>query len=91
MFGEMEFWFAMIKIVAIVALIVVGLVMVMHSNHRPAWKPLSPICGMTAAGSRKASADSLPASRSRFRLRGIELVGTAAAETKDPGEIAAGD
>ena len=29
MFGEMEFWFAMIKIVAIVALIVVGLVMVM--------------------------------------------------------------
>lgn len=31
MFGEMEFWFAMIKIVAIVSLIVVGLVMVaMH-------------------------------------------------------------
>jgi D-serine/D-alanine/glycine transporter len=30
MFGEMEFWFAMIKIVAIVALIVVGLVMMMH-------------------------------------------------------------
>lgn len=31
MFGEMEFWFAMIKIVAIVLLIVVGLVMVaMH-------------------------------------------------------------
>jgi D-serine/D-alanine/glycine transporter len=55
MFGEMEFWFAMIKIVAIVALIVVGLVMVMmHLNRRPASKPLSPICGMTAAGSRKA-------------------------------------
>ena len=32
MFGEMEFWFAMIKIVAIVSLIVVGLVMVaMHA------------------------------------------------------------
>lgn len=31
MFGEMEFWFAMVKIVAIVALIVVGLVMIaMH-------------------------------------------------------------
>lgn len=28
MFGEMEFWFVMIKIVAIVLLIVVGLVMV---------------------------------------------------------------
>ena len=35
MFGEMEFWFAMIKIVAIVALIVVGLVMVMMHFKSP--------------------------------------------------------
>ena len=35
MFGEMEFWFAMIKIVAIVALIVVGLVMVMMHVKSP--------------------------------------------------------
>jgi D-serine/D-alanine/glycine transporter len=35
MFGEMEFWFAMIKIVAIVALIVVGLVMVMMHFQSP--------------------------------------------------------
>jgi amino acid transporter len=43
MFGEMEFWFAMIKIVAIVALIVVGLVMVlMHFSRRPAFRPLYP-------------------------------------------------
>ncbi|MDR8443891.1 amino acid permease, partial [Acinetobacter baumannii] len=34
-FGEMEFWFAMIKIVAIVALIVVGLVMVMMHFKSP--------------------------------------------------------
>lgn len=55
MFGEMEFWFAMIKIVAIVALIVVGLVMVMmHFKSPTASKPLSRICGMTAAGSLKA-------------------------------------
>ncbi len=66
MFGEMEFWFAMIKIVAIVALIVVGLVMVMMHFKSPTGVEASlPICGMTAAGSRKGSADSLPASRSR--------------------------
>jgi D-serine/D-alanine/glycine transporter len=35
MFGEMEFWFAMIKIVAIVALIVVGLVMMMMHFQSP--------------------------------------------------------
>ncbi len=35
MFGEMEFWFAMIKIVAIVALIVVGSVMVMMHFKSP--------------------------------------------------------
>ncbi|VFS70187.1 D-serine/D-alanine/glycine transporter [Kluyvera cryocrescens] len=35
MFGEMEFWFAMIKIVAIVALIVVGLVMVLMHFKSP--------------------------------------------------------
>jgi D-serine/D-alanine/glycine transporter len=55
MFGEMEFWFAMIKIVAIVALIVVGLVMVMMHFKSPTGVEASlPICGMTAAGSRKA-------------------------------------
>lgn len=55
MFGEMEFWFAMIKIVAIVSLIVVGLVMVaMHFQSPTVWKHHLHICGMTAAGSRKA-------------------------------------
>ncbi len=35
MFGEMEFWFAMIKIVAIVALIFAGLTMVLVSYQSP--------------------------------------------------------
>lgn len=66
MFGEMEFWFAMVKIVAIVALIVVGLVMIaMHFKSPTGVKRLSRICGMTAAGSRKVSAGSLPVSRLR--------------------------
>ena len=33
LFGEMEFWFAMIKIVAIVALIVAGFVLVAMRLH----------------------------------------------------------
>ena len=75
MFGEMEFWFAMIKIVAIVALIVVGLVMVLTTSSRqPAYRLRLPICGLTAAGSRKASAASLPASRLRYLpLWGLNL------------------
>ncbi|WP_436877675.1 D-serine/D-alanine/glycine transporter [Siccibacter turicensis] len=86
MFGEMEFWFAMIKIVAIVALIVVGLVMVLMHFRSPTgveasfahlwndggWFPKG-ISGFFA-GFQIAV----------FAFVGIELVGTTAAETKDP-------
>ena len=86
MFGEMEFWFAMIKIVAIVGLIVVGLVMVLTHFQSPTgvqasfthlwndggWFPKG-ISGFFA-GFQIAV----------FAFVGIELVGTTAAETKDP-------
>ena len=36
MFGELEFWFALIKIVAIIALVVVGFALVMWGFHSPA-------------------------------------------------------
>lgn len=65
-FGETEFWFALIKIVAIVALIVVGLVMVLNHFESPtAPRPVSRTCGTTAASSPRASWDSSRASRSR--------------------------
>ncbi|HAF3440533.1 TPA: D-serine/D-alanine/glycine transporter [Salmonella enterica] len=86
MFGEMEFWFAMVKIVAIVALIVVGLVMIAMHFKSPTgveasfahlwndggWFPKG-ISGFFA-GFQIAV----------FAFVGIELVGTTAAETKDP-------
>ncbi|MEA1063354.1 D-serine/D-alanine/glycine transporter [Erwinia sp. HR93] len=86
MFGEMEFWFAMIKIVAIVALIVIGLGMVLmhfqspggveasftHLWNNGGWFPKG-VSGFFA-GFQIAV----------FAFVGIELVGTAAAETKDP-------
>lgn len=85
-FGETEFWFAIIKIVAIVALIVVGLVMVATSFTEPS--------GATAAVSNLWNDGGMfphgfmgflaGFQIALFAFVGIELAGTAAAETKDP-------
>ncbi len=86
MFGEMEFWFAMIKIVAIVALIFAGLTMVLMSYQSPS--------GVTASFTHLWNDGGMfPKGISGFfagfqiavfAFVGIELVGTTAAETKDP-------
>lgn len=84
-FGETEFWFALIKIVAIVALIITGLVMIFtgfQSDAGPAtfanlWSQggffpnefMGFVAGFQIAV---------------FAFVGIELVGTTAAEAKDP-------
>ncbi|OMH36953.1 amino acid permease [Tersicoccus sp. Bi-70] len=84
-FGETEFWFALIKIVAIVALIVTGLVLIFtgfQSDAGPAsftnlWSHggffphefMGFVAGFQIAV---------------FAFVGIELVGTTAAEAKDP-------
>lgn len=86
LFGEMEFWFALIKIVAIVALIIMGVGLV-------AW-------GFTSPSGNKASLANLwndggffpkgiggffaGFQIAVFAFVGIELVGTTAAETADP-------
>ncbi|WP_409306183.1 D-serine/D-alanine/glycine transporter [Pectobacterium sp. B1J-3] len=86
LFGEMEFWFAMIKIVAIVALIIVGAVLVMMHFPSPS--------GSTASFSHLWNDGGMfPKGLSGFfagfqiavfAFVGIELVGTTAAETKNP-------
>lgn len=86
MFGEMEFWFAMIKIVAIVGLIIAGLVMVlMHFQ--------TPTGSVASFGNLWNDGGFFPKGISGFfagfqiaifAFVGIELVGTTAAETKDP-------
>ena len=86
LFGEMEFWFALIKIIAIVALIITGVGLV-------AW-------GFTSPSGNKASLANLwndggffpkgiggffaGFQIAVFAFVGIELVGTTAAETADP-------
>ncbi len=83
MFGEMEFWFAMIEIVAIVSLIVVGLVMVaMHFQLLTGVEASFAHCGMTAAGSQRFKRLLCRIQIAVFAFVGIELVGTTAAETK---------
>jgi D-serine/D-alanine/glycine transporter len=85
-FGEVEFWFALIKIVAIILFLIVGLYLVgthftspngtqatfSHLFDKEAFLPF----GLTGflAGFQIAV----------FAFVGIELVGTTAAETKDP-------
>jgi D-serine/D-alanine/glycine transporter len=84
-FGETEFWFALIKIIAIMALIVVGLVMIIMSfetdGARASFTNLWEHGGMFPTGFMGFVAGFQIAV---FAFVGIELVGTAAAETKDP-------
>ncbi|MFK0082887.1 D-serine/D-alanine/glycine transporter [Glutamicibacter sp. NPDC090743] len=84
-FGETEFWFALIKIVAIGALIVVGLVMVItgfeHDSATASFSNLWTEGGMFPTGFMGFVAGFQIAV---FAFVGIELVGTTAAETKDP-------
>ena len=86
LFGEMEFWFAIIKIVAIVALIATGIVLV--AMHYP-----SPGGGTASLSNIWDHGGMFPKGLSGFfagfqiavfAFVGIELVGTAAAETHDP-------
>ena len=84
-FGEMEFWFALIKIIAIVALIVTGLVMIFtgfqHDAGTASFSNLWDHGGMFPHGFMGFVAGFQIAV---FAFVGVELVGTAAAETKDP-------
>ncbi len=86
LFGEIEFWFAMIKIVAIVALVGAGLAMVAGGFVSPAGRAASLANlwndgGMFPHGAMGFFAGFQIAV---FAFVGIELVGTTAAEAEDP-------
>ncbi len=85
MFGEMEFWFAMIKIVAIVSLIVVGPVMVAMHFQSPTGVEASFAHLWNDGGwfPKGLSGFFAGFQIAVFAFVGIELVGTTAAETKD--------
>ncbi|MGR4009095.1 amino acid permease [Leucobacter sp. 1207-22] len=85
-FGETEFWFAIIKIVAILGLIAVGLVLIVMGFTSPSGNTASVTNlwehgGMFPMG---ASGFVLGFQMGIFSFIGVELVGTAAAETENP-------
>lgn len=86
-FGEFEFWFSIIKIVAILALIVTGIVLLMIGFENPDTGTRSSLShlwdhgGMFPFG---LGGFVLGFQLGIFSFIGVELVGTAAAETKNP-------
>ncbi|WP_312528377.1 D-serine/D-alanine/glycine transporter [Comamonas sp.] len=86
LFGEIEFWFAMIKIVAIVALVGTGLYMVSIGFSSPAGRQASIANLWNDGGLFPHGAMGFFAGFqiAVFAFVGIELVGTTAAEAKDP-------
>ncbi|AUX72333.1 D-serine/D-alanine/glycine transporter [Erwinia pyrifoliae] len=86
LFGEMEFWFAIIKIVAIVALIVTGIMLVALHYPSPGGShaALSNIWDHGGMFPKGLSGFFAGFQIAVFAFVGIELVGTAAAETHNP-------
>lgn len=86
-FGETEFWFAMIKIIAILAMIATGVIMVVtHTETSAGVASLSHLWkdGFVADGGKNIlSAFQMVF----FAFLGIEFVGITAAEAKDPDRI----
>ena len=88
LFGEMEFWFALIKVVAILGLIVIGSVMIIKgfstSEGPSSFTNLWSHGGMFPNG---MSGFILSFQMVVFAFVGIELVGLMAGETKDPEKV----
>ena len=87
-FGEMEFWFALIKVIAILSLIVIGMFMI--------FKGFSTNSGQSSFANLWSHGGMFPNGMNGFILSfqmvvfafvGIELVGLTAGETEDPEKV----
>ena len=86
LFGELEFWFALIKVLAIVALIITGFGMIAWGFHSPSGQ-LASLRNLWNDGGlfpRGISGFFAGFQIAVFAFVGIELVGTTAAETESP-------
>ena len=88
LFGEMEFWFALIKVVAILALIIIGTFMIIKGFSTDAgaasFTNLWSHGGLFPKG---ATGFILSFQMVVFAFTGIELVGLTAGETEDPERV----
>lgn len=86
-FGETEFWFALIKIVAILALIATGIVLLVTGFQNPDTGTSASLANLINDGGLfpfGIGGFLLGFQLGIFSFIGVELIGTAAAETKDP-------
>lgn len=88
-FGEVEFWFAMIKIVAIIFLVAVGIVLMLVRFHTPNGYEATPANLINYGGffSRGFKGFILSFQMVVFAFAGIEMIGMTAAETENPKKI----
>ncbi|MED4205848.1 amino acid permease [Neobacillus mesonae] len=88
LFGEMEFWFALIKVIAILALIIVGVIMIIKgfstNSGAASFTNLWSHGGMFPNG---MNGFILSFQMVVFAFVGIELVGLTAGETEDPERV----
>ena len=85
MFGELEFWFSIIKVVTIIALIVIGIVMICFAfNTHYGTTSLSNLYSHGGFFPHGASGFLMSFQMVVFSFTGIEIVGITAGETKDP-------
>lgn len=84
-FGELEFWFALIKVTTIIALIVVGIVMIVMGTHTASGTAkLSNIWSHGGFFPNGMTGFLLSFQMAIFSFIGIELIGITAGETKNP-------
>lgn len=86
LFGEVEFWFAIIKIIAVVTLIAVSLVLIATAFVSPSGvsASLNHLLDRRAAFPHGLLGFFAGFQMAIFSFAGTELIGTAAAETRDP-------
>ena len=88
LFGELEFWFALIKVVSIIAFIIVGIYMIL-THYKTSAGPAS-ITNLWSHGGFFPTGTKgfiLSFQMVTFAFTGIELVGLVAGETKNPKKV----
>lgn len=87
-FGETEFWFSIVKIAAILALIAIGFIMVvLHTKTNVGHAELSNLINFGGIFPKGLKGFILSFQMVLFAFVGIEMVGMTAAETKDPSKV----
>lgn len=87
-FGEVEFWFALVKILAIIVLILIGVfMMIFHFKTNAGYASPANLVSHGGFFPRGIQGIIISLPNVVFAFLGVEMVGMTAAETKDPHEV----